>query len=128
MEFFVNEKFRATDTDALEHVNDVRHELNIINGTSQTVMTEVTGATVIRLATRTTYFTIVQHTHTRVKEATDLRLIALMRDVGRDLHHRAPFNLLRREDTELNADDGLNVRSMLVKSVRHSVLSTETVV
>jgi hypothetical protein len=84
-------------------------ELDVIHGTGQAIVAEVTGATVIRLTACTTDLSVVQHTHTRVEQPTDFRLRSFVGCLGRDLHYRAAFNLLRREDAELNTHDRLYV-------------------
>jgi hypothetical protein len=91
-------------------------------------MSKVTGAAMIGLTTGATYFTIIKYTHARIKQTSNLWLISLMRLLRRDLHHRAAFNLLRREDTELDANNGLDIRSSLIETGWHSVLEIETVV
>ena len=103
-------------------------KLNIIDRTSQTIVSKVTGAVMIGLTTGAAYFPIVEDAHTRIKETADLGLIAFIWIVRGDLHHRTAFNLLRREDAELHAHDGLNVRRMLIETGWHSVLEIEIVV
>jgi hypothetical protein len=91
-------------------------------------MSKMTGAAVIRLTTGATHFTIVQYTHTRIKQTSNLRLITIVCGLRRNFHHRAAFNLLRREDAELDANDGLDIRSSLIETGWHSVLDIESVV
>jgi hypothetical protein len=128
MKFFINAKFGTTDANALQNAHNHLVKLDVIYWTSQAIMSKMTGATVICLTTGTTHFTIVQYTHARIKQTSNLRLIALVRGLRRNFHHRAAFNLLRREDAELDANDGLDIRSSLIETGWHSVLDIETVV
>jgi hypothetical protein len=59
VKLLVNAELGATNADAFENVHNHLVELNVIDGTSQTVMTKVTGAAMIGLTTRTAYLSIV---------------------------------------------------------------------
>ena len=90
-------------------------------------MTKVTGAAMIGLTACTTHLSVVEHTHAWVKQASNLRLRSFIGSLRGNLHDRTAFNLLRGKDAELDAHDGLDIRRMLMKSVRHSVLEGEVV-
>jgi len=70
---------------------------------------EVTGAVVIRLATAAAGLAIVQNTHARIEQAPDAGLIAIVGPGIRDLDDRALLDLIGTEDTELNANNGLDI-------------------
>jgi hypothetical protein len=67
------------------------------------------GALVIRLAAAATLLAIIKNTHARVKEAADLRLIALVCAAVRNFYDRTAFNFIRTEYTNLNANYWFNL-------------------
>jgi len=128
MKFLINAESGTASADALKNVHNHLVKLDVIHRTSQAVMSKMTGATVIRLSTRAAHFTIVKYTHARIKQTSNLRLISLMRRLRRNFHHGTAFNFLRREDAELDANNGLDIRSSLIETGWHSVLDIESVV
>ena len=124
----VNAKFGAANANTLENVHDHCVKLNIINRTSQTIMSKVTGATMIGLTTRATHLSIIKNTHAWVKQSSDFWFISFVCRLRRNFHHGTALNFIRRENTELDANDGLNIRSSLMETGWHSVLDIETVV
>ena len=74
VELLVNEKFGAANTNAIENLEDILEELDVVNRSGQTIVAEMAGAVVIRLTARATGLSVLQHTHARVKETPDLRL------------------------------------------------------
>ena len=71
-------------------------------------MTKVTRAVIVGLAARTALLSILQDAHTGVKETTNLGLITLIGIVGSNFNHRTFLNLVRAENTELDAQNGFN--------------------
>jgi hypothetical protein len=72
-------------------------------------MSEMAGAVMIGLAAGTADFSIVQDTHTRIKETSDLGFVSFIRGVRGNFYHRAPLDLLRRKDAELNTHDRFDI-------------------
>jgi hypothetical protein len=128
MQALINTELGATNANALKDVHDHGMKLNVIDGTSQTIVSEVTGAAMIALTAGAADFSIFENTHARVKEATDFRFISFMRRLRRDFDHGTALNFLRREDAELHAYYGFDVRRMLIETGWHSVLEIEIVV
>jgi hypothetical protein len=124
----INSKFGAANANALENIHDHGVKLNIIDRTGQSIVSKVAGAAMIRLAAGAADFSIVQNTHAWIKQASNFWLISFISDVRSNLHYGAPFNLLRREDAELDAHDRLDIRRMLIETSWHSVLEIETVI
>jgi len=73
-------------------------------------MTKMARAVVIRLTTRATLLSVIQDTHSRVKEATNLGFVALIRSIGCNFYDRATLNLIGAENAELDPKNGLNFR------------------
>jgi hypothetical protein len=73
-EILINSKFGAANANALENIHDHGVKLNIIDRTSKTIMPEVTRAVMICLTTRAACLSILQDTHTWVKESSDFGL------------------------------------------------------
>jgi hypothetical protein len=85
-------------------------------------MTKVARTPVIRLTTGTTHLSIFQDTHAGIEQATGFWLVPFIGCLARNFHHRTFLNLLLREDNELNADDGLQIRSGRMKTSRHLLI------
>jgi hypothetical protein len=64
---FVQEKLGAANANAVENIKNIGKELEIVDRTSQSVVTKMAGAVVVRLSTRPTRLSILQNTHSRVK-------------------------------------------------------------
>jgi hypothetical protein len=124
----VNSKFGAADTDAFENIHNHGMKLNIVDRTGQSIVSKVAGAAMICLAAGAADFSIVQNTHAWIKQASNFGLISFIGCLRSNLHHRAPLNLLRREDAELDAHNRLDIRRMLIETCWHSVLEIETVI
>jgi hypothetical protein len=124
----VNSKFGAADADAFENIHNHGVKLNIVDRTGQSIVSKVAGAAMIRLAAGAADFSIVQNAHAWIKQASNFGLIPFIGCLCSNLHHRAPLNLLRREDAELDAHDRLDIRRMLIETGWHSVLEIETVI
>ena len=90
-------------------------------------MSKVAGTRMIRLTARATRLSVFQDTHAWIKQASNLRLVAFIRGLRRDLHHRTALNFLWRKNAELDADDRLDIRRSLIESCWHSVLDVEVV-
>jgi hypothetical protein len=63
----VNEKFATAHTDAIEDIQNLRKELDEIDGAGEFEMAEMAGAGMIRLATAAAGLSIVQNAHSGVK-------------------------------------------------------------
>jgi hypothetical protein len=82
----------------------------------------MTGAAMIRLTTGTARLTIVQNTHTRIKEASNLGLISIIGILTGNLNHGASHDFIWAEDTELDSNDILRIRSGLIETRWHSTI------
>jgi hypothetical protein len=98
-------ELRAPDAYAGQDVQNEGEELDVVDGARKTKMAEMSRALVIRLTTTPTLLSIINHSHSWVKEAPNLWLVALVGSCVGDLHHRALFNLIWTEHAELNAND-----------------------
>jgi hypothetical protein len=109
MKLRVNEELTATNTDTTQNIQNEREELNIIDRARKTEMAEVTGALMVCLTTAAASLSIVQNTHSRIKEATNSGLIAIICSCICNFNYGTSFNLIRTEDSKLNSDDWLNI-------------------
>ena len=66
-EIFINSKFGAANTNALENIHNHGVKLNIIDRTGQSIVSKVAGAAMIRLAAGAADFSIVQNAHAWIK-------------------------------------------------------------
>ncbi len=105
----VNQELPTLETHAFQNLHDELEELGVVDGPSKLVMTEVSWTIVVVLATSPAHFAILQYAHARVKETTELPLRC---GRGGDLADRATNDLLRTEDTELDADNRLSFGRM----------------
>jgi hypothetical protein len=105
----VNQEFPTLETYASQNLHGELEELGVVYGPSQREMAEMAGTIVVVLTTCTTDFPILQNTHTRVKESTELAFGGGERS---NLTHRPAHDLFRTEDTELNAHNGLGFGRM----------------
>jgi hypothetical protein len=80
------------------------------------------GAAMIRLTTGTACLTIVQNTHTRIKEPPNLGLISIICVLTGDFNHRASHDFLWAEDTKLDSNDIFRIRSGLIETRWHSTI------
>jgi hypothetical protein len=77
-------------------------------------VTEVSGTPMVVEPTGPAQFSVFQYTHSGIREPTNLTLLGTM---GSDFHDGTPRNLIRTEDTELNAYNRLRLRT--VRKGRH---------
>jgi hypothetical protein len=98
----VNQKLAALDTHTAKHLQNHLEELDVIDGAGKRKMAEVTRAPMIIESTRAAEFSIFQNTHAGIGEATDLPFLSA---VTRDFYDRASYNLVRTEDTKLDANN-----------------------
>jgi hypothetical protein len=91
-------------------------KLNEIHGSREAKVAKMPRTSVICLATRTTDFSVLQNTHSGIKEAPNLGLIALKGGLCRNFHNRSLLNLIGRFDAELDANHRLYIRSGLIES------------
>jgi hypothetical protein len=70
----------------------------------------MTRAIIVGLAAGTALLAILQDTHARIKETTNLGLISLIGIIGSDFNYRPFLNLIGRENTELDTQDRFNFR------------------
>lgn len=68
-------------------------------------MPKMSRALVIRLTTAPALLPIINYTHSRIEEPTNLWLVALIGSRISDLHHRTLFNLIGTEYAKLNANN-----------------------
>ena len=68
-------------------------------------MTEVTRALVIRLATAPALLAVINNSHSRIKQATDLRFIAFIRAGICNFNNRALLYLIGTKDAKLNTNN-----------------------
>lgn len=122
VQILVDEQLRAAHTDTLQNIQDLGEELDEIDRAGELEVAKVTRARVIRLTTAAASLSVVQNTHTRIKEAADTGLIAIVGASIRNLNHRATLNLVGAEDAELNTYNRLNIRIWTYDSCRHSPL------
>jgi lipoprotein signal peptidase len=74
-------------------------------------MAEVTRAVVIALATAAARFSIIENTHTRIKETIDSRLGTIIGSAICNFNDRTLLNFIRTKDPKLNPYNGLNFRA-----------------
>jgi hypothetical protein len=109
-ELLVNEKLRAGNANATQHVQDHWKKLDIVDRAAKSIVTKVTRAVIIRLSTRTALLTILENTHSRVEETSNLGLITFICVIGCNFYNRSPLNLIWRENAKLDTHDWLNFR------------------
>ena len=102
--FLVNEELAALDADAPQNLLNHLEKLVLIDWSGQVMMTKVARAAVIVETARTTEFAIFQDSHTGIRKTADLAFLGVGR---RNLHHRAPDNLIRAKDGKLDANQCL---------------------
>jgi hypothetical protein len=105
----VDAKLRAPDTYTRKDIQDEGQKLDIIYGTCKTEVTKVSRTLVIRLTATSALLSVINDSHSWVKEATYLRLVTLVCSSIRDLYHRALFNLIGTEYTQLNANNWFDI-------------------
>ena len=71
MAFLINQKFPTFEADAPHNLHEKLEELGIIYGSGELKVSEMAGAMVIGLSARTTYFTVLQYAHARIKETAE---------------------------------------------------------
>jgi hypothetical protein len=87
---------------------------------------KVTRAAMIRLATATASFAIVENAHAGIKETANAGLVAVIRSGISNFHYRTFLDLIRPENPELDTDHWLDIRIWTMYSRWHlsSVLFT----
>ena len=123
MERLINEQFAAAHTDAIEHVQNLREELDEIDGAGKFEMAEMAGAGMIRLATAAARLSVVQDAHSGVKETPNAGLIPIIGSCVCHFHDGAPLNLFGAENSELNTNNWFNIGSRSIQSCGHSSLT-----
>jgi hypothetical protein len=101
-------ELRAPDAYAGQDVQNEGEELDVIDGARKTKMAEMSRALVIRLTATPTLLSIINHSHSWVKEAPNLWLVALVGPRISNLDYRALFNLIGTEYAKLNANNWFN--------------------
>lgn len=119
MILLVDEQLATADTDTTQDIENRGVELVEIDGTGKAVVAEVAGASVVGLAAGAARLSIVQNTHSGVKEATDFGFIALIGVLRCDFNNRTTLNLLGAENTELDSNDGFNFGTWSVETCGH---------
>jgi hypothetical protein len=107
--FFADEELRALDTYTAEDLQDHLVELDLVDRAGELVVAKVARARVVILSTGMTEFAVLEDTHSGICEPSDF---ALLGTVGRHFNHCAASNLLRAEHPELDAHNGLRVRTV----------------
>ena len=79
MILLVDEQFTTANADTTQDIENCGVELVEIDRAGKTVVTEVTGASVVGLAAGAARLSIVQNAHAGVKETADFGFIALIR-------------------------------------------------
>jgi hypothetical protein len=102
----IDQKLSALDAHTAKHLQNHLEELDVIDWAGQRKMAEVTRASMIIESTRAAEFSILQNTHAGIGEATDLPFLSA---VTRDFYDRASYNLIRTEDTKLDANNRLRL-------------------
>jgi len=74
----VDEQFTTANADTTQDIENRGVELVEIDGTGETVMAEVAGASMVGLAAGAACLSIIQNAHAGVKEAADFGFIALI--------------------------------------------------
>jgi hypothetical protein len=110
VQLFVNEQLATANADTVEHIENIGEELEEVDGPRELEVAKVARTAVIGLPTAAARLTIIQNTHTRVKEASNARLISIICACIGDLHHGATLNLIWTENPELDTHHGLNIR------------------
>jgi lipoprotein signal peptidase len=101
---------------------DKWEELDVIYRAGQTKVSKMAGALVICLSAAAALLAIVKNTHARVKEATDLRLVALIGSAVRNFYDRTALNFIRTEYTNLNTNYWFNLRRRSIETCGHLLL------
>jgi hypothetical protein len=71
-------ELRAPDAYTRQDVQNEGEELDVVDGACKTEMAEMSRALVIRLTATPTLLSIIDHTHSWVKESPNLWLVALI--------------------------------------------------
>ncbi len=100
----VNEEFTTLDANTTQNLLNHLEKLILIDRPGQMMMTKVARAAVIVETTRTTELSILEDSHTGIRKTADLAFLGVGR---RNLHHRAPDNLIRAKDGKLDANQCL---------------------
>lgn len=98
-------ELRAPDAYTRQDVQNEGEELDVVDGACKTEMAEMPRALVIRLTATPTLLSIINHSHSWVKESPNLWLVTLVGPCISNLDYRALFNLIRTEYTQLNANN-----------------------
>jgi hypothetical protein len=94
-------------------------ELNEIDGACEAKVAKMPRTSVICLATGAADLSVLQNTHSGIKKAPNLGLIALKGGLCHNFHNRSLFNLIGRFDTELDANHRLYIGCGLIESRWH---------
>ncbi len=124
MILLVDQELRAANTNAVQYIHDHVKELDVVDGAGQAIVAKVAGTVVIRLVTAAARLSVVENTHTGVKETSDARLISIVGARICDFYDGTLLDLLRTEDTELNSDDRLDIRTRTNESSGHLFCSS----
>jgi hypothetical protein len=119
VKIFVDKKFGAADTNAVENIQNVGKELNVVYRTRKFVVTKVTGTVMIRLSARPTRLSVFEHTHSGIKESSNLWLRSFIDRMSCDFYDGTPLNLFGAKDSKLNPNNGLNFRTRSYESSWH---------
>jgi hypothetical protein len=119
VEIFVYKKFGATNADAVQHIENVLEELDVVDRPCQLIVSEVAGAVVIGLSTRATRLSVFKHTHSWIKQSSNLGFRSFIDRMRRDFHNGTAFNLFRTENSKLDPNNGFNFGSWSYESSGH---------
>ncbi len=70
----VDEQFSTLETDATQNLHHKFEELRIVHGSGELEMAKVTGTMVVGLSARATDLTVLQNTHTGVKQPSEFAI------------------------------------------------------
>ena len=98
-------ELRAPDAYTRQDVQNEGEELDVVDGARKAEVSKMPRALVIRLTATPTLLSIIDHSHSWVKESSDLWLVTLVGARIRNLDYRALFNLIRTEYAKLNANN-----------------------
>ena len=119
MQLLVDQQLGAPHADAVQHVQNILEELDEVDGARQLVVPKMTRAAVIRLATAAACLAVVENAHARIKESSNPRLVSVVGAAVGDLDDRAPLDLFRAENPELDTHHGLNIRIWTMNTGGH---------
>jgi hypothetical protein len=109
MPILINKQFATLEAHTPHHLHQQLEELSVVYGACKHKVSKVAGTLVVVLTTAATYFAVFQYTHARVKEAAELTLGRGWRGYLTD---GTTDDLLRTEDTKLDAHNGLSFGRM----------------